>query len=134
MADGDRDLLVGDEVFELQLGGLVDDLRAARVAVLVANLFQLLDDDRAQLVLAGQDGFVLGDLLAHLLQLVEQFVDGELREAVELQFEDGVDLAEGEAFFFVRQALAVQVDDDVLALAPGVEIFARLDARSRRRG
>ena len=27
MADGDGDLLVGDEVFELQLGGFVDDLR-----------------------------------------------------------------------------------------------------------
>jgi hypothetical protein len=49
MAHGDGDLLVGDQVFKLQLGALVDDLRAARVAVLVANLFELLDDDGAQL-------------------------------------------------------------------------------------
>ena len=131
MAHGDRDLLVGDQVFKLQLGALVDDLRAARVAVLVANLFQFLDDDRAQLFLAGQDRFVLGDLFAHLLQFVQHLVDGKLRQPVELQFEDGVDLAQREAFFLVRQPLAVQVDDDLLALAPGIQILARLDARTR---
>ena len=64
VADGDGDLLVGDEVFKLQLGALVDDLRAARVAVLVANFFEFLDDDGAQLLVAGQDRFVLGDLVA----------------------------------------------------------------------
>ncbi len=131
VADRDRALLVGDQVFELQFGALVDDLRAARVAVLVADLFEFLDDDRAQLDFAGQDRFVLGDALAHLLEFVEQFVDGELREAIELQFEDGVDLAQREALLFVRQAFAVQVDDDLLALAPGIEILARLDARTR---
>jgi hypothetical protein len=57
-------LLVGDQVFELQLRALVDDLGAALVAVLVADVFKLLDDHRAQLLLAAQDLFVLGDLLA----------------------------------------------------------------------
>ena len=66
MAHSDRDLLVGDQVFKLQLGALVDNLRAPRVAVLVANLFQFLDDDRAQLLLAGQDRFVLGDAAREL--------------------------------------------------------------------
>ena len=41
VADGDGNLLVGDEVFKLDLGGLVDDLRAARVAVLVADLLRV---------------------------------------------------------------------------------------------
>ncbi len=131
VAHGHRNLLVGDQIFELQLGALVDDLRAPRVAILVANLFQFLDDYLAQLFLAGQDGFVLGDALAHLLQFIQQFVDGELRQAVELQFENGVDLAQREALFFVRQPLAVQADDDLLALAPGIEILARLNPRSR---
>ena len=63
VADGDGDLLVGDEVFKLNLGALVDDLGAALVAVLVADVFKLLDDDRAQLFLAAEDLFVLGDLL-----------------------------------------------------------------------
>jgi len=34
VGDGDGDLLVGDEVFEAKLGGLVEDLGAACVAVL----------------------------------------------------------------------------------------------------
>ena len=33
VAHRDRNLLVGDQVFKLQLGGLVNNLRAARVAV-----------------------------------------------------------------------------------------------------
>ena len=37
------------------------------------------------------------------LQFVEQLVDGELGEAIELEFEDGVDLTKGEALFLVRQ-------------------------------
>ena len=93
VADGNGDLLVGDEVFELKLGGLVDDLGAACVAVLVANLFEFLDDDVAQFLVAGEDRFVFGDLFADLCELFENFVDRELGEAVELQFEDGIDLA-----------------------------------------
>ncbi len=131
MADGDRNLLVGDQVFQLQFGRFVDDLRAARVAVLVANLFELLDDDRAQLGFRGQDRLVLIDALADLLQLVQQLVDGELRQAIELQLEDGVDLAQREALFLVRQVFAVQVEDDLRALAPGVEVLTSFDARTR---
>ena len=37
VGDGDGDLLVGDEVFEAELGGLVEDGGAAGVAVLVAD-------------------------------------------------------------------------------------------------
>ena len=47
---------------------------------------------RAQLLVAGEDGLVLGDVVADLAEFVEDLVDGELGEAVELQFEDGVDL------------------------------------------
>ena len=131
MADGDGDLLVGDKVFHLQLGALVDDLGAAGIAILVADFFQFLDDDGAQFLLAAEDLFVLGDLLADLGELVEDFVDGELGEAVELQLEDGIDLAEGKALFLVGELHAAEVDDDVFALAPGVEVLTGLDARTR---
>ena len=80
-----------------------------------------------------EDGFVLGDALADLLQLVEQLVDGELREAIELQFEDGVDLAKGEAFFFVRQTLAVEVEDDRSCPCPRRRDFRGLRRASRNR-
>ena len=54
VGDGDGDLLVGDEVFEGELGGLVDDDGAAGVAVLVADVFELLDDDAAEFLFAGR--------------------------------------------------------------------------------
>ncbi len=96
VGDGDGDLLVGDEVFEGELVGLVEDLGAALVAVLVADLFELLDDDAAEFLLGGEDGLELGDVVADGGELVEELVDGELGEAVELQLEDGVDLLVGE--------------------------------------
>ena len=65
---------------------------AAGVAVLVADFGEFLDDDFAELGGGGEDGFVLGDVVADLAEFVEELVDGELGEAVELQFEDGVDL------------------------------------------
>ena len=40
----------------------------------------------------GQDGFVLGNALAHFDQFLEDLVGRKLGEAIELQFEDGVDL------------------------------------------
>ncbi len=92
VGDGYGDLLVGDEVFELELGGLVDDLGAAGVAVLVADLGELFDDEFAEFGRRGEDGLELGDVVADFGQLFESLVDGELGEAVELQFEDGVDL------------------------------------------
>ena len=67
------------------------------VAVLVADFDELVDDDAAEeLFLGGEDGLVVGDVVADLGEFVEDLVDGELGEAVELQFEDGVDLAVAE--------------------------------------
>ena len=57
MAYGDRDLLVGDQVFELNFGGLVVDLGAALVAVLFFDFFQFFDDHAAQLFLRAENGF-----------------------------------------------------------------------------
>src|SRR5665213_1576090 len=130
VAHCDGNLLVGDEVFRLQLGALVENLRAPCVAVLVANLFKLFDDDRAQLDLAGQDGFVFGDALPNQLEFGEQFVDGELRQPVELQFENCVDLPEREALLFVRKAHAVEGDDNFGAFAPCIEVLASLGSRT----
>jgi len=46
MRDGDCDLLVCDEVFELQFGGFVENLRAALVAEFLADSLKLLHDYR----------------------------------------------------------------------------------------
>src|SRR6266849_4338856 len=92
MADGDQHLSVGDEVFELDFVDLVDNLRAAVVAVSFLYFLQLASDDLLQLFVAGKYFFQFGDVLANGFQFLENFVDRELREAMELQLEDGVDL------------------------------------------
>ena len=78
--------------------------------------------------------FVLGDALANLLQLVQQLVDGELGQAIELQFENGVDLAEREAFLLVRQPLAVELDDDLACPCPRHRGFRALQLVSPKHG
>ena len=97
MADGDEHVGVGDEIFELDLVDLVDDLRAAIVAVGFVDFAELGGDDLLELFLAGKNFFQLGDEFADGFQFLENFVDGELRQAMELQFEDGVDLDGSEA-------------------------------------
>ena len=118
MGDRDGDLLVGDEVFKLDLGGLVDDLGAALVAVLVADVFEFLDDDLAQLLFAAEDLFVLGDFFPNLAEFVEDFVDRELGEAIELQFEDGIDLAQRKAALFALLALLRRARPDLTVAKP----------------
>ena len=51
VADRDRDLLVGDQVFEMDLGSFVFNPRAALIAVEFFNFFELLHDYAAQLFL-----------------------------------------------------------------------------------
>ena len=92
MAHGDEHVGVGDEVFELDLVDLVHDLRAAIVAVGFVNFAQFPGDDLLEFLVAGENLFQFRDQVANRLQFLENFVDGELREAVQLQFEDGVDL------------------------------------------
>src|ERR1051325_10208383 len=97
VADGNQHFGIGDQVFELDFVDLVYDLRAPVVAVFLLYFFQLADDHGLQLFLAGQDFFQLGDAVADGLQFFDDFVDGELRQAMQLQFENGVHLNGREA-------------------------------------
>src|SRR5437762_6092912 len=47
VADRDRDLLVGDQVFEMDLGSFVFNPRAALIAVEFFNFFELLQDRKS---------------------------------------------------------------------------------------
>ncbi len=53
---------------------------------------QLARDDLLELFVARKDFAQFGDQVADGLQFLDNFIDGELREAVQLQFEDGIDL------------------------------------------
>src|ERR1700760_2244459 len=87
-----RDLLVGDEIFELQLGRLINDLRTTSIAILVANLGQLLHDYLTQLRRRSKNRLKLSDVVTNFRELLKKLVDGKLSQTVELQFEDSVDL------------------------------------------
>src|SRR6266851_4484767 len=92
VADGDQHLRVGDQVFQLDFIDLVDDLRAAIVPVRFVHFAQLADDDLLEFFVAGENFLQLGDEFADGLQFLENFIDRELREAVQLQFENRIDL------------------------------------------
>ena len=78
------DLFVSDQVFELQLGSLIENLRTACITMVLANLFKLLDDDLPQLLFGAENRFVLVDVRADGTQFIEQFIDRKLGEAIEL--------------------------------------------------
>ena len=50
VTDCDRDLLVGDQVFEHDFGGFVFDLGAALVTVLFLDFLEFFDDHAPQLL------------------------------------------------------------------------------------
>src|SRR5580704_4697177 len=116
VAESDGDLLVGDQIFENDLGGFVLNAGAALVAVEFLYFFKLLDDDFAKFALGGKNGFVIFDAPADFLQLVGNFVDGEFGEAMQLQFQNRVGLPRSKRFFRIDFGSAAGgVDVDFLA-------------------
>ena len=51
-----RNLFIRNEILKLKLSGLIDDRGAAGIAILVANLRELLDNHLAELRRRRQDG------------------------------------------------------------------------------
>ena len=102
MAEGNGNLLVGDQIFEDDFCSFVFDAGAALVAVGLFYFFEFLDDDGTKFFLGGEDGFVFFDAPADFFQFVGNFVDGKFGEAVQLQFEDGLGLARGERLFGIQ--------------------------------
>ena len=99
VADRDCDLLVGDQVFQMDFRSFVFDDGAALVSVEFLYFFEFFHDHGAQLLFRTQNGFVLGDVLTRDIQFFRDFVDGELGQAVQLQFENRVSLNSGERLF-----------------------------------
>ena len=97
VADRDRHVLVGDQIFDAQLARLVDDLRAPIVAVLLADLLQLVDDHLHQQAIAVEDGAQAFDGFQQLGELVEDFLALQAGEPLQLHVEDGLRLHQREA-------------------------------------
>src|SRR5437660_9937 len=129
MADRDRDLFVGDEVFEVNFGGFVFDDGLALVAVLLFDLFEFLDDHAAQFLFGREDGLVLGNALAEFFQIVGDFIDAKPVQAMQLQFEDCVSLPRGEGLLAIEfGGTAGGVDVDLLAAEVGDQVLAGVGA------
>ena len=84
MAHGDQHFRVGDEVLEFDFIHFVDDLRAAIIAIRFVHFAQLGGDDLPKFLVARQDLAQFGDQFANGLQFLENFVDGELRQPMQL--------------------------------------------------
>jgi hypothetical protein len=109
-------LLVGDKVFELEFCGFVFDYGAALITIELLDFFQLGDDDLAQLFLGAENRFEFGNVLARDAQLFIDFVDRKPRQAVQLQFENGVGLDRGERLLRAEfRSAAGGVDINLLA-------------------
>src|SRR5258708_26922994 len=124
MAHRDGHVDVGDQVFELDLFDALDNFRAARVGIIFLDFAQLLGDYGLQFFLTAQNFFQLSDQRLNLLQLLDNFLALHLRQAVQLQIEDGLCLAFREipglhqsfARFLGRFAFADQLNDVVQML------------------
>src|SRR6202167_4996437 len=122
MADGDGHFLVFDQVFELDFLDAVNDLGAARVAIGFYDFAEFGDDNGLQFLFAGQDFAQLGNLFADFFQLGKNVVNGKLRQAVQLQFEDGVNLRKAETCDFGGHAVFL-VDELHAGNALGFAVF-----------
>src|SRR5208283_3788267 len=141
MAHGDEHVGIRDQVFQLDFVHLVHDLRAAVVAVSFVDLAQLGGDYLLELPVAGQDFAQFRDEVADGLQFLEDFVNRELRQAMELQFEDGINLrvaepeprgtpAGGFDFRRARKAVLAAIELDAFQLL-GLAIFGDGDVLLR---
>ena len=74
------------------VAALVDEVGPPRVAVLVANRLQLVDDDPDDQLVARENRAQAVDRLHQLGQLVENLLPLEAGEALELHVEDGLRL------------------------------------------
>ena len=95
--DGDDHIVIGIEVLRIHIRSGVDDIRPAVVAVLVDDLAALVDEDRVEEVLVGEDPLVVPHLLRHLVVLLVELVQLETGELTETHLYDGARLDLGEA-------------------------------------
>src|SRR5438067_43142 len=90
--DGDDHLLVGEEAVAGELGRFGQDLGAARIAVLLFDLEQLVLDDVHQLGVRGEDALELLDRLEDLFVLLDDLLPFQRGQTAQLHVEDGLGL------------------------------------------
>ena len=93
LAQGDNDLLVGDEVFIAEVTGFLrGDFSATLVAELLLELLGLVGHDLQDFGRVGKEGLELRDALVKLLELVLYALALKGGQTAELHFKDGLGL------------------------------------------
>ena len=90
--DGDGHVFHRDQVFEADIAGVFDDLGAALIAEIFADLFEFLDDEFAEYFFGAQDFEVLADAPLDVEKFVGDLLLLHAGEALQLQFDDGLGL------------------------------------------
>src|SRR5690606_15926958 len=103
VGNGHHALFLGNQVGGGQVGVGRGDLGAAGIAVLGANLLQLLVDDFHQALGIGQDADQLADLVENFLVLAQQLLVLQAGQAVQAQVEDGLGLFRRQEVLAVAQ-------------------------------
>ena len=102
----------GDEVLVVDVGVPIEDLRPARGREGVADLGELVLDDRHDPRARAQDVEIVRDLVGELLQLVADLVAAERGKALQAQVEDGAGLRLREAVGAVLVDAVARVVDE----------------------
>src|SRR4051812_13853196 len=71
---GDSHVFDGNQIFQANLAGVLDNLGAARIAEVLLDFAQLVDDDAAQFLVGPQDGQIFGDTALDLGEFVEDLL------------------------------------------------------------
>src|SRR2546427_12365561 len=74
LGDRDRDLFVGDQIFNRIVGPGISDFGATRVAKFFLNVFELGNDYAAQGLFVGQNLFQLSDQFDNALVFVDDLL------------------------------------------------------------
>ena len=97
LRQGDHDVALRDQVLVGRLLIVVDNLRAAVVAKLLAQLLQFVVDDAVQHPVVAEDAVVGCDVRQKLFQFLVQFLALKAGEALKAHLQNGLGLGLGEA-------------------------------------
>ena len=124
MGDGDHAIFGRDQVFHGQIELAADDFRAARVAVVLANLFEFFAYDFEQAFGSVEDFDVFRDLAEQFLVVPHQLLVFETGEPVQAQVENCLGLFRREAVNRVVCSLLQSVHGIETVGAAGVGVGA----------
>src|SRR5262245_7652101 len=98
--DGDRNVFVGNQIFNRELDAFIDNLRTTLVTKVFPDLFELLANHAAQRTFVAQNLFELRNQLDDAFVLIDDLLPFESRQPAQLQIENRLrlDLRKREAF------------------------------------